>query len=210
MSISTNDRIKELLGNGLSNEVVASTIGVTPAYISQLMSQDDFKVDVIERRTKTLAAHTLRDRSLDAIEDSLIARVGEYVDNHTIYKPADVLRTFAVINNAKRRGVPTQDSTIAATTTVKLILNKQIVQNYVTNAHNEIVQIGEQTLVTMPAAQLLQKLAAVNGKKAHTYKEVSRYLPGETQPQQLDRENAEQISAIREAARSRARQITSD
>jgi hypothetical protein len=38
-----NEKIKELLGSGLSNDVVASAVGCDPSYVSQLMSNETFR-----------------------------------------------------------------------------------------------------------------------------------------------------------------------
>jgi len=184
MSSKTDQKIKELLGNGLSNDVVASTVGVTPAYISQLMSEETFKQDVIEKRTQTLASHTIRDRSLDKIEDSLIERIGAAVEDHTIYKPQDLLRTFMVINGAKRRGVGVQEALVQTNKVVNLTISQKVVNKFTTNVHNEIVAIGDRDLTTIPATSLLKKLARDNQEKATTYNKVARFLPGVEQGNQ--------------------------
>ena len=179
MSNVSKDRIKQLLGNGLSNEVVASTIGVHPSYITQLMSDEEFNREVIELRTKTLTSHTIRDRSLDAIEDKLINAIADRVDDHSIYKPSDLLHAFRIVNGAKRRGVDVAQSTVINNHVVNLALRQQTVLSFKTNSVNEVVEVEGQTMVTMQASSLLEKLAASKAGTpgAAKYEKAKRFLP---------------------------------
>ena len=172
------EKIKELLGNGLSNEIVASTIGVHPSYISQLMSDEDFYNDVVELRTQALAANTVRDRSLDSLEDRLIEKLDEAISERLIYKPNEILRAFQVINSAKRRGVSSQESTVINNTIVTLSIPKTVTREFVTNKVGEVIEVEGQTMITMPASALLQKLAAEKtGAQADKYRQVHNFLP---------------------------------
>jgi hypothetical protein len=182
--VATQDKIKELLGTGLSNEVVASSIGVHPSYISQLMSDEDFYNSVIELRTKNLAAHTVRDRNLDGIEDTLIKKMSEMLDSGMVYKPHDILKFFQVLNNAKRRGVTPAEATVVNNTVVNLslppIVQKQF--SFKTNSANEVVEVEGQTMITMPAAHLLESLIENNTEdsdeqKKLKYEQVKKFLP---------------------------------
>ena len=177
------DRIKELLGNGLSGEVVASTIGVHPSYISQLMSDETFYQEVMELRTKSLSANTVRDRSLDKIEDAIIAKLDDAVNGNLIYKPNDLLRALQVINGAKRRGVSVAEGVVINNTVVQLGIRQQTLIKFTKSDTGEVVQVGDQTLVSMPAANLLSQLAkkealenAKTGKPSK-FESVKGFLP---------------------------------
>lgn len=181
MPIST-DKIKELLGNGLSNEIVATAVGVTPAYISQLMSNDDFASDVITLRTTTLAAATSRDRSWDGLEDTLLGMLADKVEQNMIYKPGDILRALQVVNNAKRRGNTAQDSLVINQAVINLSIPTIMVNNYKKNSNGEVVEVTSSegkttTLVTMPAQALMAKLSQQHQGSNPSYETVRRYLP---------------------------------
>jgi len=170
------EKIKELLGNGLSNEVVATAVGVHPSYISQLMADEDFSAEVVSLRTKQLTAATSRDRSWDGVEDKLLDKLSEVVDMGMIYKPTEVLRALAIVNNAKRRGVSQQQAMVVNQQIVTLVLPEVVVKSFSRNSVNEVVEVDGQTLVTMPASTLMQNLA--NGNKGRKdYEQVRRYLP---------------------------------
>jgi hypothetical protein len=176
------NKIKELLGTGLSNEVVASAVGCDPSYISQLMSREDFASEVVAMRTASLSANSTRDKNIDKIEDALIEKVQELVDTHQIYKPLDVVRVFAAVNAAKRRGVPAHESLTINQTVVNLTIPESVVKTFTTNTQGEVVDVEGQTLVTMPATQLLRTLVESKGGKNAAYEKIARHLPNATEP----------------------------
>lgn len=171
------EQVKELLGNGLQVETVASAVGCSPAYITQLMSDEVFSGEVASLRVTNLSANTARDRSIDKIEDVIIRQLGEAVASNMIYKPADLLRTFAVLNAAKRRGTSANDgAVIQKTEIVTLILPARPAEQFTITPEGTVVDTGGQSLVSMSANELLRKLSADGSKKA-AYAAVSKYLP---------------------------------
>jgi transcriptional regulator with XRE-family HTH domain len=180
MSNGTIDRekVKELLGYGMSQEQVATAIGSTPGYISILMSDEKFSQEVIELRTQKLAVHTRRDESINSIEDKLIEKLGEIVSQGIIYKPADLLRAFAVVNRAERRGQAQQVAPVQQTQVVNLNIPVQVVQKFEISPQGEVVGIDERTLVTMNSSTLLERLKTSGGPNGNKYAEVANFLPG--------------------------------
>ena len=173
-------QIKELLGQGLDHSVVANAVGCDPGYITHLMADEEFANAVAELKILNLHQHSKRDRNIDSIEDKLIQRLEEAVDTGQIYKPVDILRSFAVVNAAKRRGSPVEGAVTTKQTVINLQLPKIVVNNLSINAKGEVVEVGGQTLVTMPTNQLLRTLGSGNngGKDGENkYDKVARYLP---------------------------------
>lgn len=180
MSLDKN-RIKELLGNGLSNEIVATTVGCDSSYITQLMSDNEFREEVIQLRAAALTANTKRDKNIDGIEDKLIEILEELVDTRMFMKPREVLSAFAVLNNAKRRGVPAHESLVINQKIVNLTLPTVVVEHFTITPQGEVIDVEvegrKQTLQTMPTSQLLRTLASKGGQNGSDYEKVSRYLP---------------------------------
>ena len=188
----TADRIKQLLGNGIAPEVVATAVGVTPAYVSQLMADDTFREEVVALRSTALAASTDRDTSWNMLEDKLLAQLHEKVEQNMIYKVPDIVRVLVAANNAKRRGNPISDSIKPTQQVVVLNLPSVVLKQYKENANREIVEVtnddgSQQTLVTMPATQLMQQLTAMNGGTNREYEKVLRYLPGSDKEEESTR-----------------------
>lgn len=171
MAVS-QEKIKELLGQNLPLHVVASAVGCDDSYITQLLADPLFSSEVTQLRMLALTENTRRDRNIDAIEDRLIERLGEQVDY--LRKPGDILRAFQVLNAAKRRGVGSEANLTVNQTIVALHIPERVAKKVTINQQGEVVQVGDQTLVTMPTPQLLKRLG--EGEDGDRYKKVSNHL----------------------------------
>jgi len=160
----TAARILEMLGNGLAPTVVSSALGVSESYISQLLSEESFSQQVTGLRYANLQAATTRDRSYDAIEDALIDKMKDLLP--MMYKPMEVLRAITVINAAKRRGADAPDNTVIHQTIVQLALPTALTSKFILNAANQVVEAGEQELITIAAPNLTQKLDSLKSLKS--------------------------------------------
>lgn len=161
---STDSRALTLLGQGLDPSVVASAIGVTPSYISQLLSNAEFSSEVAEARFLSLAKHSERDSNYDKIEDQLLKKLENCLP--FMLRPMEVLAAIKVINAAKRRSTDAPASMQQKAPVIQLVLPTQIIQQFKVNGNNQVVQAGEQELVTAQASQLKNMLTQV--ENAHT------------------------------------------
>lgn len=182
----TQGKILELLGNGLSPEIVSSHVGVSPSYISQLLSEEQFASRVTALRFQNLQAATERDRKYDHLEDRLLERMQDLLP--LMYKPMEVLRAITTINGAKRRGATAPENTHINNTVVNLTIPIQTINKFSVNSSNQVVEITaqqgaaqqgakSQTLVTMPSAQLLSKVTSPQqpSHKLENHNEYSSY-----------------------------------
>ena len=159
----TAARILEMLGNGLAPVVVSSALGVSESYISQLLSEESFAHQVTALRYANLQAATSRDRCYDSIEDELITKMKELLP--IMYKPMEVLRAITVINAAKRRGADAPDNTVIHQTIVQLTLPTAVTSKFIANAANQVVEAGEQALITIAASTLTHKLESLKSQQ---------------------------------------------
>lgn len=162
----TELRALELLGTGsLSIEMVASACGVTPARISQLLSEPEFAEEVSARRFASLQRHNKRDDSYDEMEDALIDQFRQVMP--MMMRPAEILKGIQVINAAKRRGIQSPETSSAQGTVVTINIPTKIVQHFTTNIHNQVIQAGSQDLITMQSSRidsmLTQKMKQIEG-----------------------------------------------
>jgi len=182
MAVS-DDKIKELLAAGLPNSTVASAVGCSESYISQLMANEEFREDVINRKTAALTANTKRDLSIDSIEDKVIAKLEELVDGNHIYKPQEVLRTFQVLNAAKRRGISANEHLHAQQTVVQLQIPPEFLRRFTgftIDGKGEVIESDGQTLVSMPASTLLKQLSGASTdseEQRAIYQNTAKHLP---------------------------------
>ena len=150
-------KILTMLGNGLSNEIVSTAVGVSPSYISQLLSEEAFAMQVTELRFQNLQKHTERDNSYDSIEDKLIEKMRDLLP--MMYRPMEVLRAIQVINAAKRRGASAPEQMTINNTVINLNLPKHQMQKIIQNSQGQVVQAGNQVLLTMNSTTLLNTIA---------------------------------------------------
>lgn len=147
-------RAMELLGSGVPAETVASALGVTPGYISQLLSDKNFSSAVTQLKYDALSKHTERDASYDEIEDELQVKLKKSMS--FMIRPADILAAIRVINGAKRRGTDSKESIIAQQNIVEITMPTQIVQQFTTNITNQVIKAGDQDLITIQSSELLK------------------------------------------------------
>lgn len=172
----SREQVKELLGSGLNGEQTALAVGCEPHYISALLAEETFASEVAQLRTAAFQAYNNRDKSIDGIEDSLIVKLKEAVDQGVVYKPRDILAAFQIVNNAKRRGAPNKTAPVTNQVVVSLNLPVRVIQQFKISALGEVIQVDDKTLVTMPSDNLLKHLAN-GGSDGYKYAEVSKYLP---------------------------------
>lgn len=166
MPVINKAQVKELLGTGLSVSVVASAVGCTDSYITQLLSDEEFAAEVAQLKVVNLQAASKRDSSINSLEDKILLKLGRVIDENAIYKPRDLLSAFAIINRASRRGSQSPHETgIPTTTIINLNLPSAIAKRFTINSQGEVLQVDDQTLVTMPTGQLLRNLAEQQAEK---------------------------------------------
>lgn len=182
MAVS-KDQVKELLGSGLTGEQVSSAIGCDTSYISQLLADEKFASEVAQLRTAVLQEYNKRDKNIDNIEDSLIDKLKEVIDQGMIYKPRDILSAFALVNKANRRGSPAKTAPVTNTQIVMLNLPVKLIQQFQISRTGEVIQVDDKTLVTMPSDNLLKHLHSHGGQDAEKYAHVAKYLPATRVPE---------------------------
>jgi len=153
---STEERALDLLGSGINSENVALALGVTPSYISQLLSNEDFSDKVAKRRYEHLQKHNIRDNSYDELEDLLLAKLKNAMP--LMFKPDTILKAISTINGAKRRGQSSPDQVTNQNNIVNLILPAHIITQFSTNIENQVIRAGDQDLQTMQSNTLLEQV----------------------------------------------------
>ena len=155
LTTSIESRAVVLLGNGVQPEAVANALGVVPARISQLLSQEEFAGQVATLRYENLQKHNVRDDKYNTLEDQLLDKLEKNLS--LIFKPETLLRAIAIVNAAKRRGQSSPEQVSNHQNVVQIVLPSQVVQTFSTNTKNQVVKAGEQELLTMPSSKLLDR-----------------------------------------------------
>lgn len=160
---TTEEMALALLGDGIAQSVVASHLGVTESTISQLVSQDAFKERLIALRYENLSKHNERDRKFDTAEDMLIEKLTESLP--LLFRPMEIARTLQIINAAKRRGSSAPAAMTEQQQVVQLVMPVKVVNKFTVNVMNQVVEAGDQKLVTVQSGVLMDRLKKQQGER---------------------------------------------
>lgn len=181
-------RALSLLGSGVSTEQTAAALGVTPSAISQLLADQEFADQVAHLRYENLQSHNRRDDKYNDLEDDLLKKLKENLS--LIMRPEQIMRALAMVNNAKRRGQSAPEQVSESATILTLVLPTQIVQKFETNANNQVISTGEQSLHTMPSSTLLKHIETTAAAE-----EKERQLPTPASPEDIDSEQQVEVTS---------------
>lgn len=142
------DQIISLLAQGYKIPQVASMVGCSESYIRELFKesesfQERLKAAMVEHRAERVEGKydALEEATLKSLEDSIgMAEIGDLTK---------VLESISRIKNAKR--VPMLNNLTHPTLGVTLNMPVQMNVNVQVNDKNQIVAIGDKTLMPMPA-----------------------------------------------------------
>lgn len=161
---TTEDRALALLGKGVPPTAVANALGVDPSRITQLLGDEDFAQKVISAKFEALSKSAERDTNIDSLEDRLLDKLRDCLPFMT--RPMEIIKSFQIINGAKRRGAQSSDSLAAKQTIIQLNIPQIVLEKFTSNVHNQVVQVGAQSLLTIPSGQLLKTVEAANVRNA--------------------------------------------
>lgn len=164
ITTATEDRALKLLGSGIKPEQVAAALGVEASRISQLLSQEEFAVKVAEARYNNLAKHNEHDGKLDALEDEILDKLKASLAY--IFHPLQLLKVLSVLNAAKRRGASTPENITTSNPVLVLNIPSIVINKFTTNINNQVVEAGNQKLVTIQSGTLMDQLKAAAKIKA--------------------------------------------
>lgn len=174
--MSAKPEILSMLADGLSPVQVATTLGVTESYISQLMGDEDFAAELESKRTEVAAADIAYDNQIDRVEGTFLDRIESKAPLANLQQS---LQAFAVLNKAKRRkDTAISRGTPQAGTVVNLQLNVNLIPQYLMNGKNEIVEVEGKSMVSATPKKLDEILRLRNGEEGNNRKSLQ--LPGVT------------------------------
>jgi hypothetical protein len=160
--MTVRERAAKLLGNGVEQEVVATALGVTPGYISQLLGETEFALEVSQLRLLNLENATERDGKYDTLEDKMLGRLEELEPYMT--KPREVLGALQVLNRAVRRGVKPEQAPQVKQDVVVLQMPVVIQNKFVVNELNQVVAVGSKEVTERVGSNVLQDLTTITSK----------------------------------------------
>jgi hypothetical protein len=166
-------QILKLLGDGHPNAVVASAVGVTESYVSQLLADENFVLEVSKLRLAKLAKHSEQDELYDDLEFKLAKKLNGLLDY--VMDPMKVMKMLAEMNKLKRRNHSTSEGIAGQATVIQLQLPQAIRQKLEVkvNINNQVLQIGEQSMTTATIGALNNLVKDMRHKQALTLENQS-------------------------------------
>jgi hypothetical protein len=154
------EKILQLLGSGLAPVVVANAVGCDASYVSQLLGQEEFALEVARLRCQGVEKDLNRDNKYDTLEDKLLEKLENVLP--FMMKPREILEALKVVNTAKRRAHVGQQTESGKTIHVHLQLPPSALAHFSLNHNNEVIEVAGRVLTNMPAAILMKSLEAKN------------------------------------------------
>ena len=152
------DRIKELLGCGLPGTVVASSVGVDPSYITQLMEVEEFKNEVLVLRARNAEGAIKRDGIWDDLENKALEKMAQLLP--LVTRPADIIRIAQIANTAKRTARELADGAETASPIVHLHVPPGASVHFQMNQQAQVVEIDGRSTAPLPMKKLNEELLA--------------------------------------------------
>lgn len=167
--------ILSLLGDyGLTQRQVADTLGCEESYVSQLMAQEEFRSEVMARRSAKATEYREHDCKVDGGEERALQRVLETIG---VMKPMEALKAFQVLNGAKRRSA-VQSGPQHVTQIVNVELPESAMVHFrIAPESREVIEVEGRSLATLPAGNVRQMLASRTAAQL-TALETAKEVPG--------------------------------
>ena len=167
------DKILHYLANGLAASQVATLVGCSPAYISQLLAQDTFKAEL---KAAILDNPTAPDDKLDdkysAVEHALVNAVQDAIPGAELPAISRALETVAKIRHDRFvRKNPTSFQPQVNMQFVQLTMPEHTVRNSPVisiNEKSEIIAIDSKPMAPLSSEGVRNLFSSLKGKQELT------------------------------------------
>lgn len=184
--------IVKYLAQGLQQEQVASIVGCTPGYISQLLKQQDI-VEQIDFYKKQYDQNEQHQQEEENGWNALRTKVRIHLEEHLPYAEyKDVIRLQEILDRRNEKKAPLQQVNIQQNVTI-LQVPAAAVPEFTVNSNNEVIGLGGQSLAPMSAQGvkgLFSEFKEKEKKKEEEIKEKKEKVIEDAVIIDLDREKA--------------------
>lgn len=172
-----------LLGQGLTPSVVASVVGCSPAYMSQLMATEDFKLMVLANRTEAakLPDDELITTKYVGMEHKLLQAMEQALPNAELPAITNALKVVAERQEkrASRLQAPQVAEAGRTQVVVQIAMPQTAMPHILLNEKKEVIAIDNRPMAPM-ASSAVQNMFAV--KRAEREQALQQKALEETAP----------------------------
>lgn len=154
------EKAKNLLSGGVEYSLAARILGCDVSYLSQLMSDPDFAAEVTARQVQNAGDQVQITRKITDLQLKALEKIERLLPYETDL--SEIRQCFSALNKATIRTPDVNPDAGKDQQVVPLRLPESITFAFKVDINNEVIQAGEQMLVTMPSQQLL-KMAMEKG-----------------------------------------------
>lgn len=150
---ASEEQVFNLLASGLNASMVASTLSLSESYISQLLSNSEFRDRVTSARLAKNKGLIERDDKLELTESKALERLSLLLPMVT--KPLEAAKIYQTLNSARRTTSIPANSQTAGSATVTLNLPKNSsVQFTLAHDTNQVLEVDGRSMAPMPAQRV--------------------------------------------------------
>jgi hypothetical protein len=169
MATSTRERAIKLLGQNIQQSLVASAIGVSESYISQLLVEEGVAAEIAQLKAASLEAAVEKDETIESLEKSALAKIKSQLTY--VKSPLEAARVFQILNNAKKATQAPQLGDSAGVQIVQITLPAAARGSSVRislNTSNQVIDVEGRSMAPLPSKALPQLAKRLADKTAET------------------------------------------
>lgn len=162
MTTSTRERIIAYLGQGIQQSIVASSCGVTPAYISQLLELEEVRLEVAALQAGKLEEALQHDTDVERVQKLALRAIESKLP--FIKSAVEAAKVFGTLDAARRRTAPggTAGDAVAAQQVV-ITVPKGASINFKLSSDNQVIEVEGKTMSPLPSSGLAALQKRVSG-----------------------------------------------
>lgn len=147
------DKILDLLGANVPPVSVAQAVGCEESYISQLLAEEEFYKQVLEKRAVRASKQVKHDGSIDEAEESALRMVRRNVESGLL-KPMEAVKHFAVLNSARRRSDVGMTNSQPTNVVVNLNLPAAAVIQFKLSVNKEVIEVDGRSMTPLQSKEV--------------------------------------------------------
>lgn len=193
MSTSLREKIVKYLAADIQQSVVASSCGVTPAYITQLLELPEVREEISLLRAAKLERSLETDDTLDSLEVAALKQVKDRLP--FVRTAVEAVRIASTLNGMKRKATPDASADAVAAQSVTITVPRGASLMFKMNANNQVIEVEGRTMAPLPSKALpgLQQRLTDKTSDGITDLQVAPVHPFHAKQEQKDRERATMV-----------------
>lgn len=165
----SSPKIQKILGYlaaGVQPAVAASAAGVDPSYVSQLLDQEPFRLELYQRSAERLETAVAHDTKTESVEAKALAMIEQKLP--FVRSAIEAAKIFQILNNSKKKAIaPNSSGGDASVGGVTIVLPRAALKGIElrVNTQQQVIEVEGRTMAPLPSKQLPAILEARNKQK---------------------------------------------